>query len=342
MSFKDFLQKIFSFRDQNDHFQNKERFSNSDTFLTSHHNLPPQKEEVTALQMQHSTQDALVLIIYQDDYQREIARPQLISGKLGEKVNFKLHPLPNYDLINIHGFSQLFFSKYAIMVFVYRKQDGAPIFVNFIDFEENFQLHKPLFLRGKIGEAFQVYPPEFDDYKLVSVTGKIKGFYTSNIQVTTIFYQKKDWQAVEMLTAFLKIKKYTPAFKHVEDHRSFLNLHPKTTWKVFKRLLKDNQEIWLNLGSFWVKYQKDQMVLETEMLSTVKLPQKAKLIAIDQTAKINFVANKKVSFFDAPNGNLIGRINDGQQVTTSAKVFIDKTYWYKLISYGWIPGYYLK
>lgn len=341
MSFKDFLQKIFSFRDQNDQFQNKERFSNSDTFLTTHHDLTPQKEAVADLQVQHSTQDALVLVIYQDDHQREIARPQLISGKLGEMINFKLRPLPNYDLINIHGFSRTFFSQYAITVFIYRKQDGAPIFVNFIDFEKSSQLHKPLFLRGKIGEAFQIYPPEFNGYKLASVTGKIKGFYTSSIQFTTIYYQKKDWESVKVFTAFLKIKKFTPAFKHVEDHNSFLNLHPKTTWKVFKRLLKNNHEIWLDLGSFWVKYQKDQMFLETELLSTVKLPQKAKLIALNQTARISFVANKKVSFFDIPNGNLIGRLKDGQQVIVSAKILVDKTDWYKLIGYGWIPGYYL-
>lgn len=298
------------------------------------------------LQVDRSTQSALILIIYQDEQQREIAQPQLISGKIGEKINFRLHDLNNYYLVNAEGFCRYFFSNYAIVSFIYRKKDGDPLLVDFIDIDSGCKLHKSLLFKGGLGEAFQIYPFEIAGYNLISVDGKIKGFYTSKIQKTTIYYRKKTWESVENFSGYLVLHHELAAFKTVEDQKLLLKLTAKTTWKIFQRLIKKNHEIWFDLGSFWVKYSQQQMsILKAENLfdwrTGYEIPA-FKTALVSKKAAIDFVLNQETAFFDYPNGNIIGKIKDQQKVTISSKAQIDDIDWYKLKNYGWIPSHYVK
>lgn len=298
------------------------------------------------LQVDRSKQSGLILIIYQDEQQREIAQPQLISGKIGEKINFRLIDLSNYDLVNAKGFCRSFFSNYAIIAFIYRKKNGGPLIVDFIDIDNGSKLHKSLLLKGGLGEAFQVYPLEISGYCLISVDGKIKGFYTATIQKTTIYYRKKNWDSIEKFHGFLDLYRESAVFKTVEDHDFLFKLPAKTKWKIFHRLIKSNQEIWFDLGAFWIKYASKQMsILKTENLLVGQFENKLstfKTTPVGQDALIDFVFGQETAFFDYPNGNIIGKIKDQQKVKIAVKTQIDGIDWYKLQNYGWIPSHYVK
>jgi hypothetical protein len=310
----------------------------------------PSKEIVlkkpNTLQVDRSKQSAIILIIYQDEQQREITQPQLISGKIGEKINFRLPDLSNYNLINAAGFCRYFFSNYAIISLIYRKKKGGPLLVDFIDFDSGSKLHKSLLLQAGLGEAFQVYPFEIVGYTLISVDGKIKGFYTTKVQQTTIYYRRKNWDSIEKFQGFLDLHRQVAAFKTVEDQSFLLNLPAKTKWKIFHCLIKKNQEIWFDLGAFWVKYVKEQMsIVKAEDLITwrseYQIPT-SETVVVGQTALIDFVLDQATALFDYPNGNIIGKIKDRQKVKLAAKTQIDGIDWYQLQNYGWIPSHYVK
>lgn len=306
------------------------------------------KSEVISQPKRHYTQkkqNAVMLLIYQNEQQDDIARPQLISGLLGEQIQFRLRKLTNYTLINIKGFTNHFFTQYAIMIFIYRKQDGAPIRISFKDYDLGTLLQPTQLLKGKIGETYQIFSPEIKNFNLQTVSGKIKGFFSTQVQQITLYYRHHDWESVEKSDIAFVLLKDTACFAEIDAASPVLMLRAGTVWQTFSRITKYSQESWYNLGAFWIKYQPEAMTIQKKYrnLATDAAPiLLGETTPIRQKASVNFTDNRSVHYFDYPNGQWIGKIADKTAVTLTRQIKIDQVIWYELADYGWLPSYYIE
>lgn len=356
MSVSSFLKKVFqTFKSSDSATANQVPPKSTDEVSTKATKKPEQQKSLSQLannkvelkqpnEISQEKQNAVLLLIYQDEQQHEIARPQLISGLIGQKIQFKLRKLSNYNLINIKGFNDHFFSQYAIMVLLYQKQDGAPIRITFKNYDNNNSLLPAQLLKGKIGEAYQIFSPEINNFNLQTVDGKIKGFFTHQLQQVTLYYRYNEWESVEKSDISFVLLKDIFCFTRIDDSNPLLLLRAGTVWQTFKRIILYSQEIWYSLGAFWIKYQPEAMSIQKKqqpLIDNSDFLLLGKASPVNQPAKINFTDTSSVHYFDYPNGQWIGKIANQTKVSITTKIKIDDILWYELADYGWLPAHYL-
>ena len=129
--------------------------------------------------------NATLIIIYQDDRGQSLTTPQIISGYIGEELHLRFKEFPNYDLINISGFTSAFVDQYGSITLTYRKHQGADVWLFSQDIDKQKLLMRPVFIRGDFGERFELNAPTIPDYSLQKAVGPTRGVFSDKQQLVT-------------------------------------------------------------------------------------------------------------------------------------------------------------
>ncbi|MFT8741532.1 MAG: MucBP domain-containing protein [Liquorilactobacillus satsumensis] len=292
-------------------------------------------------------QTALLLIMYRDLTGKELAAPEIVSGKLGEQVNFRLKAFENYDLVDIKGFTSYFAAPYALLTLTYLRKEAGSIWIISRDFDQQTLLGEPQLLRGKIGDTFQVYSPSFHGYHLMSVAGQIKGEFSLAAQQLLLYYRKDSWLSVIPQKVFLKILKTPVCFDAPNGNKLTLQLPINSVWRTFTKVKTHLDQTWYCLGgALWLRFNDLEVkfvTAESSFLGDTKTVSKKSYPTepLKQPASISFVPQKTVSLFDNPNGRICTSVEHGKQVLAIAKSTVDGVIWYQLANYGWVQQPYL-
>lgn len=300
-------------------------------------------------------QSATLIIIYQDDHGQSLSTPQIISGYQGEQLNLQFKEFPNYDLVNISGFTSAFVDTYGSITLTYRKHQGADVWMFSQDIDKQQLLMRPAFIRGDIGTRFELTAPRIPDYSLKKAIGPTRGTFSAKQQKVTYYYRKSRWKHVDHNVHYLRVKFYSLSYDEPEGQNVSVTLAPDTVWQTFESIQMINDEWWYNIGgSSWVKFDENKMELleqnpykfdEKFLLAPIQEDPELHIpepIPVSITAIINFVPNKKLALYDRPFGRKINEIDNNSTVLVTARNRVGDMVWFKIDDLGWTIWEYLK
>ena len=299
--------------------------------------------------------NATLIIIYQDDRGQSLTTPQIISGYIGEELHLRFKEFPNYDLINISGFTSAFVDQYGSITLTYRKHQGADVWLFSQDIDKQKLLMRPVFIRGDFGERFELNAPTIPDYSLQKAVGPTRGVFSDKQQLVTYYYRKSRWKIVDHNAHYLRINSYCLSYTEPEGHDISVTLAPDTIWQTFESIQLINNDWWYNIGgNAWVKFDEQRMELlennpytlsDTLKIAPIQddpelsIPEPVKLSV---TAEINFVPNQKLALYDRPFGKKINEIENGKTVLITARNRVGRMLWFEVDGLGWTIWEYLQ
>ncbi len=95
---------------------------------------------------------AVMLVLYLDDQNQSLAKPQWLNGQLGEKII--VLAIDNYLLFHIIGFTTVFASPYRIMTLQYTKKLGHPVIMYSVDYDTREMIAPPVIQTGAVNQPF--------------------------------------------------------------------------------------------------------------------------------------------------------------------------------------------
>lgn len=303
-------------------------------------------KQTTTLRKKATSQDSTVILIYQDEDQKFLASPQIISGKRHEPIKFTFKDFDGYNFIRVDGFTRDFVLPYAAITFTYRKKDAGNIWIFCQDIDDRHFLQKPTFVKGKVGEAFTLSAPAIRNYTLLRARGLTSGIFTYDQQVVTYFYRRDVWKEVEYTPRYLRFKTAVQSLDAPDGHLTEVVLAPGTVWQTFETITTDNEQRWYCLGgNLWVKYDIEAMELLDKKPTTLKPPASdlklPNTITLQHNAMIDFIPEGQLVLYDKPFGQKIGTISDGQIVNLTGRIRIDGMLWFEVNGLGWTIREYL-
>ena len=303
-------------------------------------------KKTTALRKKTTSQDSTVILIYQDEDQKFLASPQIISGKRHEPIKFTFKDFDGYNFIRVDGFTREFVLPYAAITFTYRKKDAGNIWIFCQDIDDHHFLQKPTFVKGKVGENFSLSAPAIRNYTLLRARGLTSGVFTYDQHVVTYFYRRDVWKDVEYAPRYLKFKTAVQSLDAPDGHLTEVILAPGTVWQTFETIITDNDQRWYCLGgNLWVKYDSELMELLDQRPNTLKPPASdlklPNTITLQHNAMIDFIPDGQLVLYDKPFGQKIGTIPDGQIVNLTGRIRVDGMLWFEVNGLGWTIREYL-
>ncbi|KRM91899.1 MucBP domain-containing protein [Liquorilactobacillus cacaonum] len=323
---------------------------NNETLVTNKH-ISPQLESFPktpseAPQTKKEFQDAILLILYVDDKENELTSPQIISGHLGEKINYRIKTIENFDLINFKGFTKTYSSPYAILKLTFAKKISGSIWTFTRDIDTNELLESPKLSKGYLGDAYQLYSPTISEYSLVNVTGLIRGIRSLETSTVTFFYRRQTWLTYETSCIYLKMLSTVFVYDFPDGKQINIKLSPQTIWKTFRTITTSADFTWYCIGgSMWVCFDESQMSIfkKPDTIDSLDIKDKDSISNLENhtNATIDYIEGRSVNLYDFPFGKISSSISHGVMVQTKQRYISDEVTWYKLASGLWIPEQYL-
>lgn len=349
LSFSHFLKKLLlrSIPSKHKKAHNRQLHAALKKKVTS---LPSKRNKETlpqALQpINKEQQNALLLIVHHDTKGHDLTAPEIVSGKIGEKINFRFKAFDNYNLIKIKGFTRSFTTHYALLTLVYLKKNAGSIWIISRDFDQRTLLCKPKVITGKIGDTFQVYSPSFQNYHLVSVKGQVKGEFSAFSSQTVLYYRKNTWLSVKNSRVLLKILRSPNCFDLPDGNLLKVVLPAGTVWRTFTVVRAPHNKIWYCLGgALWVAFDEQKMAFVNQDSYFLNFESAAKkrysFKKTNTKAVIAFVPGKQAAIFEQPFGKTVTFLKDGKKVSVTKKTVFENLTWYYLNDYGWIQESYI-
>ena len=306
-----------------------------------------QKPITIAPQNNITRQNALLLVVYQDQQNNLLFPSQIISGTLGEKLRLQFKKLPDYNLIRIKGFTSYFASHYSIITLTYSKKDAGLIWIICRDIDTNFFLVEPQVIKGKVSEPFQIFSPSLTNYNLFRVSGKLRGNFSYNQSFVTFYYRQSKWKNVEKTELYLKMLAPVSSYEEPQGKKLDISFALNTVWRTFSSITMDNDDLWYCLGgAIWVKFDSKKMAYsnkrETFSLLSSNTQKQIRRFKKSREASIDFIPNKRVAVYDLPFGHKNGLLKDKTKVSVTARTLNDDVIWFELAQGVWIPRQYLK
>ena len=225
---------------------------------------------------------------------------------------------------------------------------GNPIWVYYVDIDSDANLIVPQLLRGRLGEEYQVDQKKFPNYDFVKSTGKLSGTFDMTQRNVKLFYRKHSWGEVQDIEMYLALDAPTVIYDTVAGMPVGQPLPQGITIKAFQRVATKDGEFWYEIGSDqWIKYKK-MHVVDNPFGNKEKIPSRlANQLTVlrlnNVKATIDYIPGKSVDVYDAPYGNPVDKVADGQPVTLIGKMSDnDQLTWYEIGPKKYISGNYVK
>ncbi|MFT8825502.1 MAG: MucBP domain-containing protein [Liquorilactobacillus mali] len=287
-------------------------------------------------------QDSVLLIIYTDENGNELVTPQIVSGHLGEEINYRIKSLKNYDLINFKGFTKNYVDHYAILTLIFRKKTAGSIWIFCRDVDTNELILSPKLSKGYLGDAYQLYSPSIPEYSLLNVKGSIRGTRSLESSSLTFFYRRKNWLENGQSSLYFKMKSSVPVYDSPCGKRLKINLSPQTIWKTFAVITTADNSKWYCIGGpLWIAFNNTLMSIYAEDETNEQYGHNSKKLATLIEATVDYVADRSVNLYDRPFGKISGTLKHGTKIRLEYLETSDEVTWYRLTNKLWLPSQYI-
>lgn len=225
---------------------------------------------------------------------------------------------------------------------------GNPIWVYYIDIDSGANLIVPQLMRGLVNEEYQVDKKKFPNYNFVKAEGDLTGSFDMTQRSVKLYYRKQSWGEVEDINMFLALEAPTTVYDAVEGMPVGRPLPQDITLKAFQRVATKDGQFWYEIGADqWIKYEK-MHVVEDPFAGKQEIPSRLEnqltvLRLNNVKATIDYIPGKSVDVYDAPYGNQVSKIPDGQEVTITGKLSDNEELtWYEIGPKQYVSGNYVK
>lgn len=273
-----------------------------------------------------------VTFFYLDEDDNPIKAPDILSGTTGERFSLQLPHFDNYYLVTITNFSTYFEETDQRVTLRYALKEGLPVLVYYLDIDTGEFRHQVTIHSGKLGQSFDVEEKSIPGYRIINRTGKTYGLFDKQIHRIIFYYRRKDWQTVQQVEYYVRLKKRHVVFSEPNGHKLQSSLPANAVIKIFARIETTDHQSWLNIGGFeWIK--------NTD-LEPSDPPTNHFLPPITKTSRnpvmwfgtIDFVSDQSVDVFDKPYGSRVGQLMAGSRVSIKARIIDDQgLIWYELV-----------
>ena len=226
---------------------------------------------------------------------------------------------------------------------------GNPIWVYYNDIDSGANLTVPQLLRGFIGQEYQIEQKQFPNYRYVKTEGETKGTFDMRQRIVHLFYRKQNWGEVQSIEMYLHLDAPTQVFDTAGGMPVGVPLPADITVKSFHRVATKNGQFWYEIGADqWIKY--DQMHVVDNPFNQDIRKEKSKLInnltvipLKNVHAKVDYLHNKSINVYDAPYGNKVAEIPNGETITLIGKLNDnDEITWYQVGRKKYITSNYIQ
>ncbi|MCH5462565.1 MucBP domain-containing protein [Lactobacillus sp. LC28-10] len=274
---------------------------------------------------------AVMLVLYLDDQNHSLAKPQWLNGQIGEKIHFKPRQIANYVLFHIIGFTTVFTNSYRIMTLQFTKKMGHPAIMYAIDYDTSEMIAPPVIQTGAVNAPFAFGKSEVDDYHLVKASRPLTGHFTEEVQTIVVLLRRNNWTAVQRINIFVKLLDSTQILDQPDGQPYDYEFPKNSVWRAFVRVNTRNGETWFNLGGpQWVNGKK---VTQTDQPARPQIGQRPAVVyePMNQAAKIDFVTGHSLHTYDQPNGQAVKLVADGSPVQLTGEFTDDNDIkWYRM------------
>lgn len=225
---------------------------------------------------------------------------------------------------------------------------GNPIWVYYVDIDSGANLIVPQLLRGRIGEKYQVDKKKFPNYNFVKVEGDLTGTFDMTQRNVKLFYRKQSWGEVQDINMFLKLEAPTVIYDTVEGMPAGQPLPQDIIIKAFQRVATKDGQFWYEIGADqWIKYEKMHVVddpFNNDQDIPSRLENQLTVLQLNNVkATVDYIPGKSVDVYDAPYGNQVDKVDDGQEVTLTNKLSDNEQLtWYEIGPKQFVSGNYVK
>lgn len=226
---------------------------------------------------------------------------------------------------------------------------GNPIWVYYVDIDSGANLIVPQLLRGRIGQEYQVEKKKFPNYRYIKTVGDLSGTFDMTQRSTKLFYRKQNWGEVQNIEMYLALDAPAAVYDTVEGMPVAQPLPQDITVKAFHRVATKDGQFWYEIGpDRWVKYDKMHTVDNPFDPHHEKIPSRLEkqlttLPLHKVKGRIDYIPGKSVDVYDAPYGNPVSKIEDGQEVVLIGKLSDgEEITWYQLGPDRYVSGNYVK
>ncbi|GAX05212.1 hypothetical protein IWT25_00516 [Secundilactobacillus pentosiphilus] len=286
---------------------------------------------------------AVMLVLYMDDQNHSLAKPQWLTGRLGEKIHFAPRKIDHYLLFHVIGFTTVFASPYRIMTLQYTRKLGHPVIMYAVDYDTREMVASPVIQTGAVNQPFAFSKAAIDGYHLIKASRPLTGHFTDQAQTIVVLLRRDTWTSVQQINIFVRLLDSTPVLNQPDGQPHRYEFPKDSVWRAFVRVNTKNGETWFNLGGpQWIN-GKD--VTETNRPVNLQITQRqpVKFKPMDQAAVIDFVAGRSLHTYDRPNGQAIKLIADGTPIQLTGE-YTDENQlrWYRLADDAVIRAQYVK
>lgn len=309
---------------------------------------PAQTEALATPSMPKMTDtNAVVLISYVDEAGTALSEPQWLNGQLGEALHLEFRQFDDYLLADIQGFTTTFDAPYHIMTLHFIKKLGHPAILYPIDYDTGRLVAVPKLLSGPINVPFLFKTPKIDGYRMIKASRPLTGHFTHEPQVLIALLRQSTWQSVQRVNYYLELNQSTPIYETPAGKARAYEFPSHSVWRAFTKVTLTNGDVWYNLGGpQWLL--NDKIVItdrpaQTPIDNDEAVPVGPQFDAVHFEGRIDFVANESVSYYDAPNGLIIGELAHNTPITITGQ-FEDPAgiMWYRLTHDWVIPAHYVR
>lgn len=143
-----------------------------------------------ALHMNFFKEASPVRVKYENTNGTEIAKNDLISGRVGDNYQTSKKNIPDWDFIRVTGAEQgVLSSETQEVTYVYQQIKGAPVTVNYQDVNGK-TLAKPTVLNGAINSTYKTSPAKIANWHVKEIRNNETGIFKSTAQQVTYIYEK--------------------------------------------------------------------------------------------------------------------------------------------------------
>lgn len=309
---------------------------------------PAQTEALATPSMPKMTDtNAVVLIGYVDEAGTALSDPQWLNGQLGEALHLEFRQFDDYLLADIQGFTTTFDAPYHIMTLHFIKKLGHPAILYPIDYDTGRLVAVPKLLSGPLNVPFLFKTPKIDGYRMIKASRPLTGHFTHEPQVLIALLRQSNWQSVQRVNYYLELNQSTPIYETPAGKARAYEFPSHSVWRAFTKVTLTNGDVWYNLGGpQWLL--NDKIVItdrpaQTPIDNDEAVPVGPQFDAVHFEGRIDFVANESVSYYDAPNGLIIGELAHNTPITITGQ-FEDPAgiMWYRLTHDWVIPAHYVR
>lgn len=225
---------------------------------------------------------------------------------------------------------------------------GTPIWVYYMDIDSHENLKVPQLLQGFIGDEYHVDNSDIPGYRFMKNDGELSGTFDMKPHTIKLMYRHENWQDVEDIDLFLRIKQSTPVFDTVNGMPVGSPIAPGIVIKSFQRVTTFDNQVWYEVGvDHWAKFEDPKMeIVEHPFpeLETKPEPATTKLAEtkLNATGNVNYVEGGSLPIYDAPYGKVIDHAADGVSFSIDAVLNDDNgVKWYHITRRGYVNAMYI-